>query len=83
MAPVPKIPFVLSRHYVTVAEMLPLLIHSTDCKIKCVLIVQIQINRGLLFFTFTSNDIKSLSNRVEKHKSYSRMEENSRYSEYF
>lgn len=42
---------------VQVTEMLPLLIHPIDYKIKCVLIVQIQINMGLLFLTFTRNNI--------------------------
>lgn len=60
MVPLPKIPFVLSRHSFKVIEMLPLLILSTDHKIKCVLLVQIQINMCLFFLTFTRNNIQYL-----------------------
>lgn len=61
MAPLPKIPFLLSRHFVTETEILPLLIHSMT--IKYILLVQVQINMGLLFLTFTSNNIPSLISR--------------------
>lgn len=58
----------LSRHSFKVIEMLPLLIHSTDHKIKCVLLVQIQINMCLFFLTFTSNNIQYLIKIMGKNQ---------------
>lgn len=76
MAPLPKIPCVLSSNSITVAEMSLLLIHSIDYKIKCVLIVQIQINMHLLFLALTRSNVQPIINRMEGTNSINRMGEN-------